>query len=224
MTRLHARVAVGVLGLALLGGCATQAPAFDYTAFRAAKPRTLLVLPPLNESPDIKATPGVWAHATLPLSEAGYYVLPAALVDQTFKQNGVTTANAAQDIPTQKLREVFGADAAVYIKVKQYGSSYAVVASETTVVLEARIVDLRNGALLWRGAARASSAEQGQQAQGGLIGLLVAAAVKQVLSSTTDLSFNFAGTANQRLLGAPRYNGVLPGPRSPAYGQALPAQ
>jgi hypothetical protein len=219
-----ARVAMGVVGLVLISGCATKVPALDYTAFRAAKPQTLLVLPPVNESPDIKATPAVWAHATLPLSEAGYYVLPVALVDQTFKQNGVTTANAAQDIPLPKLREVFGADAAVYIKVKQYGSSYAVIASETTVAVEARIVDLRNGALLWQGAARASSAEQGQQTQGGLIGLLVAAAVKQVLSNATDLAFNFAATADQRLLGAPRYNGVLPGPRSPAFGQSPPAQ
>jgi hypothetical protein len=221
---VRVRAWFGVLGLALLGACATKPPPLDYTAFRAAKPQTLLVLPPLNQSPDIKATPSVWAHATLPLSEAGYYVLPVALVDQTFKQNGITTAHGAHEIPTQKLRDVFGADAAVYIKVTEYGSSYAIVASETKVVVEARIVDLRTGALLWQGAARASSAEQGQQNQGGLIGLLVAAAVKQVLSSTTDLAFNFSGTASQRLLGAPRYNGVLPGPRSPAYGQPMPAQ
>jgi hypothetical protein len=224
VTRVWGRIWPSAVGLALLAGCATKAPPLDYTAFRAAKPRTLLVLPPLNESPDIKATPSLWAHATLPLSEAGYYVLPASLVDQTFKQNGVTTANAAHDIPVQKLLEVFGADAAVYIKVTEYGSSYAVVASETKVVVVARIVDLRSGALLWQGSARASSAEQNQPAQGGLIGLLVAAAVKQVLSSTTDLAFTFSGTAAQRLLGAPRFNGVLPGPRSPAHGQPPPAQ
>jgi hypothetical protein len=224
MMAIRLRAWVCVLGLALLTGCATKTPPWDYTAFRAAKPQSLLVLPPLNESPDIKATPSVWAHATLPLSEAGYYVLPVALVDQTFKQNGVTTAHDAHEIPTQKLREVFGADAAVYIKVTEYGTSYAVVASETKVVATARVVDLRSGTLLWQGAARASSAEQGQQTPGGLVGLLVAAAVKQALSSTTDLAFNFSGTAAQRLLGAPRYNGVLPGPRSPAHGQPMPSQ
>jgi len=67
----------------------------------------------------VKATAGVWAQATLPLAEAGYYVSPVALVDETFRQNGVTTAYDASQIPFEKLREFFGADAAVYIRVRK---------------------------------------------------------------------------------------------------------
>lgn len=213
-----------VSAIALLSGCATKVPAYDYAAFQKAKPATLLVMPPVNESPDIKATPGVWAHATQPLAEAGYYVLPATLVDETFRQNGVNSANEAQDIPYSKLRDFFGADAAVYIRVKKYGTSYAVVFSDTRVEVDARIVDLRSGLVLWEGKAVASSAEQQQQQQGGLIGLLVAAVVQQVIGTASDAAFNYAGIANVRLLSAPRYNGVLPGPRSPIYGQIPSAQ
>ncbi len=213
-----------VLGLAILGGCATKAPPYDYAAFMKAKPATLLVLPPVNESPEVNATSGVWSHATVPLAEAGYYVLPVTLVDETFRQNGVSTANDAQDIPSTKLREFFGADAAVYMKIKKYGTSYAVLASETRVEVEARIVDLRSGELLWQGKAVATSAEEQQQSQGGLIGLLVTAIVKQIIGTATDASYRYAGIANQRLLGAPRYNGVLPGPRSPNYGKPPAAQ
>ena len=213
-----------VLGLAILGGCATKAPPYDYAAFMKAKPATLLVMPPVNESPEVNATSGVWSHATLPLAEAGYYVLPVTLVDETFRQNGVVTANDAQDIPSAKLREFFGADAAVYMKIKKYGTSYAVLASETRVEVEARIVDLRSGELLWQGKAVATSAEEQQQSQGGLIGLLVTAIVKQIIGTATDASYRYAGIANQRLLGAPRYNGVLPGPRSPNYGKPPAAQ
>lgn len=208
-----------VISVALLGGCATKLPQYDYAGFVQAKPATLLVLPPVNESPDVKATPGVWAHATKPLAEAGYYVLPVALVDETFKQNGVNTANEAQEIPFQKLREVFGADAAVYIKVKKYGTSYQVLASETRVEIEGRIVDLRTGSLLWEGKALATSAEQNQQSQGGLVGLLVTAIVRQIVGTASDASFNFASIAGQRMLGVPQYNGVLPGPRSALRGQ-----
>jgi len=219
---LHA----AALALALLTGCATQAPAYDYTAFMKAKPATLLVLPPVNDSPEVTATPGVWAHATRPLAEAGYYVLPITLVDETFRQNGVTSANEVQDIPVQKLRDVFGADAAVYLKVKQYGTSYAVVTSETRVTVEGHIVDLRSGETLWKGVATASSAEQQQQAQGGLAGLLITALVKQIVSTASDESFRYANLAGYRLLNASRHNGVLPGPRSPNYGQppAAPAR
>ncbi len=208
-----------VLGLLLLGGCATQAPPYDYTAFLKARPTSLLVLPPLNESPEVTATQGVWSHATRPLAEAGYYVFPVTLVNETLRENGITTASDAHNIPAQKLREFFGADAAVYLKVTQYGSSYQVLASETRVVVEGRIVDLRSGDLLWQGQAMASSAEQRQQNQGGLLGLLVAAVLQQIVETAMDASYNYAGIADQRLLGAPRYNGVLPGPRSPQAGK-----
>jgi hypothetical protein len=215
----HAGTLAALLTLVLFGGCATKAPPYDYTAFAKAKPVTLLVMPPLNESPEVNATPGVWSHATRPLAEAGYYVLPITLVDETFRQNGVTNAHDAQEIPLVKLQQFFGADAAVYMKIKSYGTRYAVLSSETRVEVEARIVDLRSGELLWQGKAFASSAEENQQSQGGLIGLLVTAVVKQIMATSTDASYRYAGIANQRMLGAPRYNGVPPGPRSPDYGK-----
>lgn len=208
-----------VLVLSLLGGCAARAPTYDYSAFMKARPASLLVMPPISESPDIKASPAVWAQATRPLAEAGYYVLPVTLVDETFRQNGIETPNDAQDIPYPKLHEFFGADAAVYIKVTRYGTSYVVVATETRVEAEARIIDLRSGELLWQGKAVATSAEQ-QQYQGGLVGLLVTAMASQIIGTTTDVAFGYAAIANTRLLGTAGYNGVLPGPRSPSYGKA----
>jgi hypothetical protein len=214
-------LAAAAAGLLLLSACSSPPKPYDYAAFLKAKPATLLVMPPLNESPDVKATPSLWSHATLPLAEAGYYVLPVTLVDETLRQNGVTTASDAQSIAVEKLRDYFGADAAVYIKVKRYGTTYAVVASETTVLAEARIVDLRTGELLWEGAAQASSAEQSQQNQGGLVGLLLTAVVNQIVGTATDAAYNYAGVASSRLFSAPRYNGVLPGPRSPQQGKVV---
>lgn len=204
----------------VLFGCATPV-ARDYSAWQQAKPATLLVLPPINDSPEVKATPGTWASTTLPLAEAGYYVLPVTLVDETLRQNGVTTAEDAHSIPAPKLREVFGADAAVYIRIKQYGTKYAVVVSDTRVELEARIVDLRTGVSLWEGTAAASSSES-QNSQGGLAALLIQALVNQVVGTAIDAGYTYAGVASTRLLGAPRFNGVLPGPRSPLYGQPPP--
>lgn len=199
--------------LVLLTGCATTQKPIDYSAFARAKPVTLLVLPPVSEAPDINATPATWASATLPLAEAGYYVLPATLVDETFKQNGVVAADEAQAVPYQKLRSVFGADAAVYIKVKRYGTTYQIIASETVVEVEARIVDLRDGALLWEGKASASSAEQRQQSQ-GLAGILISAVINQIIGTATDAAYNYSVIADQRA-----FSTVLPGPRSAKAGQ-----
>lgn len=215
-TRLAACAAA--CALLLLTGCATQRAPYDYTAFQQARPASLLVLPPLNDSPEVSATAGVWSQATQPLAEAGYYVLPVTLVDETLQHNGVQTAQDAQGIAYGKLRDFFGADAAVYLKITQYGTSYQVLASDTRVTAEARIVDLRSGALLWEGQATASSAEQ-QQSGGGIVGMLVTALVQQIVNTSTDAAYNYAGIASQRLLGAPRRDGILPGPRSPLFGQ-----
>jgi hypothetical protein len=206
-----------VLMLAMVaGGCATQKVPYNYEAFKQSRPASMLVLPPINDSKDVKATIGVMASAALPLAEAGYYVLPVGLVDETFKQNGLTTPNDVHDVAPQKLREIFGADAAVYIRVKQYGTSYMVIGSETRVTVEGKVVDLRNGKLLWEGSATASSQESDTGNQAGLAGLLVKALVTQIIGTVTDAGFNYAGIANQRLLSA-RKDGLLAGPRSPNY-------
>ena len=205
---------------AVLAGCATpQHSNIDYSALRAARPATLLVLPPLNDSPDVKASATVWAHATRPLAEAGYYVLPVTLVNETFRQNGVTTAHDAHHIPYAKLREYFGADAGVYITVQRYGTSYAVISSQTRVDVKAEVVDLRTGQSLWKGSAFSTS---GDQSSGGSVAaILVSALVNQVVNTATDAAARHAVIANAQLFSPARRDGLLPGPRSPLYGQDL---
>lgn len=207
-----------VLGTALaLGGCATHTP-MDYTAFKQAQPRSILILPPLNDSPDVKATVSMLSHSTYPVAEAGYYVFPVTLVSETFQQNGLHNPPEIHDVSIQKLREIFGADAALYMRVKQYGSSYAILSSAAIVTAEAKLVDLRSGQVLWTGVATASS-EEGNNNQGGIAALLVTAIVKQIMNNVMDMSHTVAGKTAVRLLTAGTPNGLLHGPRSPNYGK-----
>ena len=130
-SRLFQRVLLAI-GVALLAGCATK-PGYDYTAFRESRPKSILVLPPLNDSPDVNATYSMYAQTTLPLAESGYYVLPVAVVGETFKQNGLTNAADIHGVDAKKLNEIFGADAGLYITVKEYGTSYMLISSQTVV-------------------------------------------------------------------------------------------
>nr|WP_221452066.1 DUF799 domain-containing protein [Comamonas odontotermitis] len=202
---------------AQLAAC-TTAPKIDRTAFQAAKPTSILVLPPLNDAPDVNATPSVLSHATYPLAEAGYYVMPVTLVAETFRQNGMSVPSDIHEVPYTKLREIFGADAALYIKVNRYGTSYMIISSAAVVQVQAQLIDLKNGQELWKGQASASS-EEGGNSGGGLAGMLITALLKQVINSTTDASHGVAGIATSRLLAAGHPNGVLYGPRSPLYGK-----
>lgn len=205
-----------LLAFILLAGCATP-ETVDYSAFKQSRPKSILVLPPINESPEVQASYSLVSQVTYPLAEAGYYVLPIALVDETFRQNGLTTPTDIQAVAPDKLREIFGADAALYITVTEYGTRYMLITSDTAVTASAKLVDLKTGTTLWTGTARASSEEGGSNG-GGLVGMLITAAVKQVLNSSTDVAHPIAGIAGTRLLSAGQRTGILYGPRSPKYG------
>ncbi|MFP3507772.1 GNA1162 family protein, partial [Burkholderia sp. SIMBA_062] len=85
------------------------------------------------------------------------------------------------------------ADAAVYATITQYGTKYRVLDSATVVTASAKLVDLKSGDVLWQGSASANSNEGNNNSGGGLIGMLVMAAIKQVANSLTDKSHDIAG-------------------------------
>lgn len=208
---------VVVAGLLLMTACATRQP-YDYSAFKESNPRSILVLPPLNNTPEVQASYSVLSYTTMPLAESGYYVMPVTLVAETFRENGLTQAADMHATPAAKLREIFGADAALYITITEYGTVYRVLSSASIVTAAARLVDLKTGKLLWAGAATASS-EEGKSQQGGVASLLITAIVKQVIGTATDKSHEVAGITTARLLYANQINGILPGPRSPNHGK-----
>lgn len=215
LTRILALAAACTI-LAHVSGCATPQP-YDYAAFKRSRPKSILVLPPLNSSPDVNATYSVLSQVTYPLAESGYYVIPVTLMDQAFRENGLANPGEIHAVAPAKLREIFGADAALYVDIRRYGTTYAIITSDTAVAVDAKLVDLRTGVVLWSGSAAASSNE-GQSNSGGLAGMLIKAVIDQIASSLTERSHAIAGIASQRLLAAGRQNGMLYGPRSPFYG------
>lgn len=212
----YAWIGVVLAASVMVTGCAQSSEPTDYTAFRHSNPRSILVLPPLNESPDVNAVNGMLAQSTKPLAESGYYVFPVALVQQTFRQNGLDHAADIHAVPLKKLESIFGADAVLYLTVRQYGTSYQLIASDTRVTADALLVDAHSGEQLWKGSATASSTE-GQSNNQGLLGALIQAAVDQIVNNLNDKSYAIAGIASSRLLQASQPHGLLYGPRSPDY-------
>src|ERR1700754_337346 len=144
----------------ILAGCQTVKP-YDYTNFRAHRPRSILVLPPLNESTAIEGTYGYLTTVTRPVAERGYYVFPVAVVDQFMKDNGLPTATEMQQAPLAKMAEVTGADAVLFLDLKQYGAKFQLVSSTVIVEVSAKLVDTRSGVLLWEGHGMAQQASNG---------------------------------------------------------------
>jgi hypothetical protein len=198
------------LGL-VLAGCATKP--YDYTNYRAHPPRSILVLPPLNESTAVEGTYSYLSTVTMPIAEMGYYVFPVAVVDRFFKENGLPTPGEMHQAPLSKIREIFGADAVLYVTLKQYGTKYQVISSVTAVTAHAKLVDSRTETLLWEGFASAQDSSGGS---GNIIGDLVAAVITQAVNKSTDHAHQVSRAANARF--AVKDHGLLYGPYHPKYG------
>jgi hypothetical protein len=205
---------VACLALLVLAGCTTVKP-YDYTNFRAHPPRSILVLPPLNESTAVEGTYGYLSTVTQPIAERGYYVFPVEVVDQYLKQNGMPTAGEMHQVPLNKVVDIIGADAVLFVTLKQYGSKYVVLNSVTTVQVEAKLVDTHSGILLWEGT---GLAEQRGAGSGNLLADLIAAAVTQAINSKTDRAHQVSRLANAQLF-YPKDTGLPYGPYSPQFGK-----
>lgn len=198
-----------LIGLLALTGCVTSKP-YDYTNFNAHLPRSIVVLPPLNQSTDIKGTYGYLSTITRPLAEMGYYVFPVIEVDELMKENGLPTAGEMHQVSLKKIGEIIGADAVLYVIVKKYGSKYEVITSMTTVSADAKLVDVKTGLTLWEGSATIQQGSGG----GNIIADLITAAVVQGINSETDPAHDISSMANYQLF-TPKDHGLLHGPYFP---------
>jgi hypothetical protein len=197
----------------MVSGCETKP--YDYTNYRAYPPRSILVLPPLNESTDVAGTYSYLSTVTYPVAEMGYYIFPVAVVDHFFKENGMPTPGEMHQAPLNKIREIIGADAVLYITLKQYGTKYEVITSMTTVCAQAKLVDTKTGTLLWEGTV---AAQQNSGGSGSILADVIAAALEQVISKSTDHAHDVSRVANAQF--AIKDHGLLYGPYHPKYATA----
>ena len=210
-----AAIHLGAVAAALLlGGCVEMKP-HDYSALRAHRPRSILVLPPLNESTDVNGPYSFLSTVTAPLAEQGYYVYPVAVVDQYLKENGLPTAGEMHEVPLAKLHEIIGADAVLYLDLMQYGSKFVLVSSNTIVAAKGRLVDAVSGDVLWQGVTVAQ--QSSSNGSGNLLADALAALITQAINSKIDQGHRVSFIASQQLFLTPG-SGLLYGPHHPKYG------
>ena len=198
--------------LASLGSACVPVASFDYSPYRAHMPRSIVVLPPLNEATDVNAPYVYLSSITRPLAESGYYVFPVAVVDAYMKENGLPTPGEMHGVSLAKLREVLGADAVLYVTIEDWGQKYRILTSDAVVKARATLVDTVSGATLWSGVAFAQ--QSSASGQSDLIGMLIGSLLTQVLASVTDPTRDLARTASSAMV-ANHESGLLLGPYHP---------
>jgi len=194
-------------------------PVGSYPDFQEGSPHSILVMPPLNRSPDIMAPTAFLATSTWPLAESGYYVIPVSLSSRMFRENGITVAEDAYAIAPSRLREIFGADSALYITITHYGVRYVGISSLVEAAASARLIDLRNGLELWSG--RVTLAESSNSGKGNFLDMVISAAFDQIANVLSDKAYDVGKRANHQMLSAGQKKGLFYGPYHSKYGTDL---
>ena len=195
-------------------GCAT-APPFDYSSYRESMPRSILVLPPLNESVEVDAPYSYLTTVTQPVAERGYYVFPVSVIDAFMKENGLPTAGEMHAVSLNKIGEIIGADAVLYITIVDWGQKYRVVSSQTVVAVKGRLVDVPSGRTLWSGDVQ--GVQDSADGTYSLAGMLVSALISQIASTAIDRTRPLAQQVNQQMF-FNENDGLLVGPLHPEFG------
>lgn len=191
-----------------LVGCASQQQ-YDYSALEKSAPKSILVIPPLNNSVEVNAPYVYISTVSRPIAEKGYYVFPVAVIDRFMKENGLPTPQEMNGVSLSKLAEHIGPDAVLYVTIEDWGQKYQIVASTTVVKAKLRLVDASTGDQIWDADVyrEIGSSDGG----GGLAGMLLGAIVEQIAGSLSDRTPLAATQANFYAIHNPN-SGLLDGP------------
>jgi hypothetical protein len=208
------RFAGPLIALIALTGCAAKR---DYGAYLAHEPRSILVVPALNETTAIDAEPVYMTTVSRPLAERGFYVFPVYLTELLLRDLGLPEAGLVQQLPLERFRDQFGADAVLFITINDWSTKYIVVQSSTVVTVSFVLKDTRTGTVLWE--TTQSAARNSGDGGGGLGGALANAAVTYAVSQMVEVDYRpLAFQANAQAFTLPGV-GLPAGPYHPDFGK-----
>ncbi|MCD6433457.1 MAG: DUF799 family lipoprotein [Sulfurimonas sp.] len=189
------------VAMLIISGCApklvTKGDAFP--KMYEEQPRSLLILPPMNESTDAEAKGYYMTTVEMPFALMGYYTFPVEMVSDIMKQEGVYDTELLYNMPLNKFNEYFGADAVLYTHIKKWDVSYMVVSSSLTVSIEAEIVSTKTSQQLWKYTGTIVVDLSGGNSGGSLAGLVASAIATAINTAAADY-VKYARVANNRLI------------------------
>lgn len=200
-----------------LAACTTTGPVGkDFTAFQAARPRSILVVPVINHSNETEAADLFLTTLPVLLGERGYYVFPVNMSKKLIESDGLSDPSLVHGAATPKIAGLFGSDAVLYVEVLEWKATYAVVSSGIKVKFLYTLKDGRSNGLLWQ---EERTAEYSKTANSGnIFADMIAAAVTAALDNGRSDYTPVANLANAVALTVDG-QGLPYGPYSPLATQ-----
>ena len=189
---------LGLCLAALLTGCAAPPAKKDLSAFNAASPRSILVVPIVNKSLEVDAPNYLLTTLSVPLAEKGYYVFPVNTTKMVLEQEGFYEGEQVHGQPPEQLARLFGADAVLFVEINRWDAQYALLTTVVTVDLVYRMTD-KQGAEIWRATQKMQYQPQTANA-GHPLATLIVAAVNAAVTRAAPNYMPLAKQANLQVL------------------------
>ena len=182
----------------VLAGCAGAPIKKDLSAFNAAAPRSILVVPAVNKSLDVDAPNYLLSTLTVPLAEKGFYVFPVNTAKFVLEQEGFYEGEQIHQQPPATLAALFGADAILYVTIKRWDAQYAFIATTVTVEFDYRMVG-KDGAELWQANQKMQYSPQNNNS-GSPLAMLITAAINAAIARAAPNYLPLTQQANQMVV------------------------
>jgi hypothetical protein len=197
--------------IALASGCATASKK-DYSAFRAADPRSILVLPVVNKSLDVNAPDYFLSTLSIPLAERGYYVFPVDMVKHILEDDGMSDADLVHSADAQKLCSLFGSDSNLYVSIERWDAKYLVLTTQVTVGFDYKLKDCKTGDVIWSERKGMVYSPQQQQSSGNPLADLIGMAISAAITKAAPNYMPMARQVNAGVFAYPKGPGLPAGP------------
>lgn len=178
-------------------GCAGPVKKTDLSAFQAAAPRSILVVPAVNKSLDVDAPNYLLSTLSKPLAEKGFYVFPVATTKIVLEQEGYYEGEQVHRQPPELLAKLFGADAILYVTINRWDAQYLVISTTVTVNFDYRLVH-KDGTELWSANQQMQYSPQATNA-GHPLATLIGAAISAALTRAAPNYLPLANMANAQV-------------------------
>jgi len=167
---------VALIALALILSACAQQQKRDFSAFNAVKPRSILVVPVVNQSLDVDAPNYVLSTLAFPLAEKGYYVFPLNTTKVVLEHEGLYEPEQVWNVPASRLAQLFGADTILYVTINRWDAQYALISTTVTVQFDYKMVD-HDGNKIWDAQQTMAYSPQNQNTGNPLANLIASAII-----------------------------------------------
>jgi hypothetical protein len=146
-------------------------------------PHVMLVMPPINNSNNVEAKDFFYTTMSVPVAEAGYYVLPPAMTMATLQRESAYDSEMFIEGDLKKFGTLFGADVAIFTVIKSWEKS--VIGSKIVIQIEYIFKSTKTNEVLYHRDAKITC-DTSTGASGNGWGALIVLAANALKTAITD--------------------------------------